>query len=47
MKQDKETLIDVIEALELATSGYSEEFPPDRVVRIRSFIKKLKKDVSP
>lgn len=45
MKADKQTILDVIDALERESSNYSQEHTPDRIVRIRAYIEKLKKQL--
>jgi hypothetical protein len=42
MKTDKQTIQYVIDALERESSNYSQDHTPERIVRIRTYIKKLK-----
>jgi hypothetical protein len=39
------TALDLIDVLENATKGYSEEFPPDRITRLRNVLRTLDEDI--
>jgi hypothetical protein len=45
MKMDKQTIQDVIDILERESSNYSQDHTPDRIVRIRAYIEKLRKQL--
>jgi len=45
--KQSETVKDVIEVLEREVSNYSSEFEPERITRLRAYIKKLNTTCGP
>jgi hypothetical protein len=46
-EKESETIRDVIEILEREIANYSSEFEPERITRIRQYIKKLNTKCGP
>jgi|688.fasta_scaffold1904806_2 hypothetical protein len=45
LKLPIKSALDVLETLESSTSGYGQEFQPERIVRLREVIESLKKEL--
>lgn len=45
VKVDVKTAADLLQVLESSTAGYSEEYPPERIVRLREVMWRLDKEL--
>ena len=45
IKMDTQSALEVLQVLDGATTGYSKEHPPERIVRLRSVIEQLDKEL--
>jgi hypothetical protein len=45
LKMNVKTALEVLQVLDSATFGYSEEFPPERIVRLREVMWNLDKEL--
>lgn len=45
LKMDVKTALEVLQVLDSATFGYSQEFPPERIVRLREVMWNLDKEL--
>lgn len=46
LKLPIKSALNVLEVLEISTLGYSLEFPPERIIRLREIIEKLKNEIN-
>ncbi len=45
LKVDTKTAVDLLHILDISTSGYSKEFAPERIIRLRQVIDNLDKEL--
>jgi len=45
LKFDARTALELLQVLDTATDGYSKEYPPERVVRLRDLMIQLDKEL--
>jgi hypothetical protein len=45
LKVDTRTVVDLLHILDISTSGYSKDFAPERIIRLRQVMDNLNKEL--